>query len=108
MPSFFYCKKYYGEDLTGVERNKTAQMIIEETWWNDIQSQVAYLYDWTHDNHITQLRNLDPKNDTHKVPIDIKYIINSSQTYSKDWFSPLYWQQYNANSFNCWKPLRAM
>lgn len=84
MPSFYNCKKYYGKDLTGAEKNTTAQKIIEETWWDDMQSQVAYLYDWTHDKHITQLKNLDPINDTHKVPIDIKYIVNSSQTYSKD------------------------
>ena len=84
MPSFIDCQQYYGVECTGDEKRDNANMIMEETWWDDLQSQVAYLYDYYHDNHKTQLRGLDPKHDRSKTAIDIKYIKNSSQTYDKD------------------------
>lgn len=57
---------------------------MNDTWWNDPASQVAYLYDYYHDDHKTQLKNLNSKNDPKKIPIDIKFIISTHQSYDKD------------------------
>ena len=58
--------------------------IMDVTWWNDINSHVAYLYDFYHDDHKTQLNDLHPERDPKKVPIDIKFLQNSMQSYASD------------------------
>lgn len=57
---------------------------MNETWWNDPQSQIGYLYDWYHDDNKTILRNLRPKDDLKKIPIDVKFIKNTYQSLDKD------------------------
>ena len=61
-------------------------MIMENSWDGDIQSQVAYIYDYYHDigDERFKLMNLHPQNDPNKVPIDIKFIRHESQTFNKD------------------------
>lgn len=92
MPSFSTYKQLYGANnyvdtpvtTIGEAHKFYSDMVMEETWWRDIESQVAYLYDYYHDDYKTKFLNLDPVNDPKKVPIDIKYIAHTSQTYSKD------------------------
>ena len=68
----------------GQVRKNQSDMIMEATWDRDIQSRVAYFYDYFHDSEPLKLRNLNSPNDPLKTPIDIKYIVSSSQTYDKD------------------------
>lgn len=87
MPSYDLYRNILGEQTTGKARHLQSEDIIDYTWWNDFSSQVAYLYDWYHDlksadSH--KLRDLHPCEDPQKIPIDIKYLANGSQTYSKD------------------------
>lgn len=84
MPSFSNYKKMLGVHTNGEIRKNQSDMIMDATWWEDINSRVAYLYDYYHDDYKTQLNNLDSSNDKKKVPIDIKYLQSSSQTYDKD------------------------
>lgn len=84
MPSLFECRNFYKVDSVRNTKLTDSDMIMEETWNDDIQSQVGYLYDWYHDTYRTVLKDLCSQQDFNKVPIDIKYIVNSSQTYSKD------------------------
>lgn len=90
MPSFATQKRLYsdlvtGEVLThGQLKKHQSDMIMEDTWWNDIASRVGYLYDWYHDDYKTILNDLDSRNDPKKIPIDMKYLVNSSQTMAKD------------------------
>ena len=84
MPSFEYCLDLYGGKTIGEAHKIESDIIMEETWNSDIESRVAYFYDYYHDDHITQLRDLNPTEDDLKTPIDIKYIVSGSQTYSKD------------------------
>lgn len=61
-----------------------SDMVMNETWWNDPQSQVAYLYDWYHDDYKTQLKNMRPELDKKKIPVDIKFIVDPHQSMDKD------------------------
>lgn len=67
-------------EMTKIQSDNT----MNDTWWNDPASQVAYLYDYYHDDYKTQLRDLNPKEDSNKIPIDIKFIVATHQSYDKD------------------------
>ena len=73
-----------GKRTVGQIHKRQSDMVMEKTWWNDIAARVGYFYDYDHDTHIKQLNNMNPENDDYKIPMDIKFIVNSSQTYSKD------------------------
>ena len=68
----------------GQAHKNESDKIMEATWWNDISSRIGYLYDFYHDDHKTQLNALNPEKDPKKVPIEIKFLQYSSQTYAKD------------------------
>lgn len=73
-----------GHKTVGQAHKAQSDMIMEQTWWSDIASRIGYFYDYSHDTHIKQLNDLHPEEDDYKVPMDIKFIVASSQTYSKD------------------------
>lgn len=89
MPSFLNYKRNLqnkGKTL-GEVRKRQADEIIESTWWGDSAARVGYLYDYYHDLESPErlkLRDLHPINDFNKIPIDIKYLRHTGQTYSKD------------------------
>lgn len=84
MPSFYDCREMYGIESPGDEHKRESATTMDETWWEDPQSQTAFVYDYYHDDHRNQMVDLDPLHDPKKTPLDIKYIVNSSQTYAKD------------------------
>lgn len=86
MPSLeSYRKIYQAHGKTeGQNRKYDSDLIMDATWDGDIQSKVAYIYDYFHDEEPLKLRDLHPEHDHNKIPIDIKYIVNGSQTYDKD------------------------
>ena len=84
MPSPIDYRKILGCKTNGQVRKEQSDKIMDVSWWEDIQSRVAYLYDYYHDNHITQLTDMKSDKDDSKVPIDIKFVMSSSQTYDKD------------------------
>ena len=57
---------------------------MENTWDESIESRVAYIYDYYHDSEPTVIRGLSSDKDELKLPLEIKYLKNSSQTYNKD------------------------
>ena len=79
-----YAKVLGGETHIGKIHKLQSDMIEEYTWNNEIESRIGYFYDWDHDTHHTQLTDLHPEQDAYKVPMDIKYIVASKQTLSKD------------------------
>ena len=79
-----YAKILGGKRTIGQVHKDQSDMIMEQTWWNDIAARIGYFYDYAHDTHIKQLNDLHPTEDSYKIPMDIKFIVNSSQTYSKD------------------------
>lgn len=61
-----------------------AQNIVENTWYDDPNSMVAYFYDYYHDDEPDKNIGLHPENSKTKIPVDIKYNINSYQSMEKD------------------------
>lgn len=68
----------------GLLRKKNSDAILEQTWYEDIATRTAYFYDMYHDSEPLTLKNMKPYNDVLKIPIDIKFIEHSHQTYNKD------------------------
>lgn len=67
-------------------KNKS-DIIMDATWFRDIQAQTAYIYDYYHDlksDEKLKLDDLHPDIDDFKTPLDIKFIRHSKQTYDKD------------------------
>ena len=84
MPSLQTYRRMLKPLTNGDAHKVESDMVMEETWYDDIQTRTAYFYDYKHDDHPRQFEGLSPENDVGKVPISIKYIENSSQTFSKD------------------------
>lgn len=61
-----------------------SQQIMENTWYRDLAVKTCYFYDWYHDSNKTTLNSLSPQKDKDKIPMDVKFIINSTQTFDKD------------------------
>lgn len=67
----------------GQVRKRNADAIVEATWYNDKATRRCYLFDYYHDPQPLKLNDLQP-DESIQVPIDLKYIVYSSQTYAKD------------------------
>lgn len=84
MPSFSFCKSVYGSPTVGRAHKEESDDVMLATWDNDIQSCVAYLYDFYHDDEPLTLIGLNPENSKTKTPVDIKFIVNSYNSENKD------------------------
>lgn len=84
MPSFDLYRRLHSAASIGEAHKKESDMVMEATWDNDINTRVCYLYDYFHDDHKTQLTNLDPVNESKKVAISLKWRRSSAQTMDKD------------------------
>lgn len=74
---------HYGKS-SGEAKKIQSDMIMEQTWDRDLQSCKAYIYDFYHDDESTLNTKMEPFRSTLKVPIDIKFIINSYNSDGKD------------------------
>lgn len=79
-----YGKMLGGKRTIGQVHKEQSDLLMEKTWNRDIAARTGYFYQYSDDTHIHQLNNLHPENDPYKIPLDIKFIVASSQTYSKD------------------------
>lgn len=69
--------------FAGQAKKNQADTIMEAGWYEDLATRRCYLYDIYHDNEPTKLNDLSPEG-TEKIPVDLRYIVNGSQTYDKD------------------------
>lgn len=85
----FYRKKY---DITnnsqapttlGQKLKQEANSIMEQTWNNDYQSCVCYIYDYYHDDQPDRKDHMTYEYTT-KTRIDAKFIMKSHQSLDKD------------------------
>ena len=83
--------KNNGAKTIGQIYKEQSDWAMEETFWNDPQSKVAYIYDHFHDDFFTDeygitrsLKDGMTYENTNKTPIDIKFIIKSYQSMDKD------------------------
>lgn len=86
MPSLSIYKKNLSlnGNTNGQIRKNQSDMIMEQTWWEDIQSRVAYLYDYYHDDEVDIVTDLHPENSSTKIPVEIKFIQSEYNSLSKD------------------------
>lgn len=88
MPSFDLFKMLNGNGMpNGRIRKMQSDDIMEQTWWEDIAAQKAYIYDYYHDDEPLQLNNLASVDSKLKTEIDVKYILSAAQTLDKDYVS---------------------
>ena len=71
-------------NTTGHQHSRDARNIVEATWYDDPASMIAYFYDWAHDDQKELNTNLDPEHSKTKIPVDIKYVLSSYKSLSKD------------------------
>lgn len=69
--------------FAGEVKKKQSDTITETTWYEDLATRTCYFYDHFHDNEPLKLDDLHPDRRI-KIPIDVKYIVNGSQTFAKD------------------------
>ena len=67
----------------GQSKKNQADTIVETTWYEDLATRTCYFYDCYHENEPLKLNDLHP-DERIQVPIDVKYIVYSSQTFNKD------------------------
>lgn len=85
MPSFDIYKKMNGSFRTdGEVRKQIADEIIENTWDESIESKIAYIYDYYLDDEPLKYRNLNSTKSKTKIPVEVKFIVNSHNSDSKD------------------------
>lgn len=60
-----------------------SDFLMEDTWWNDPQSKVCYIYDYKHDDQPNLNKGMTYET-TDKCKIDAKFIVAKYQTISGD------------------------
>ena len=87
-----------GSTSPGRARKMQSDLIMLNTWDQDIQSQTCYIYDYYHDHkseEALKLNDLHPYDDIQKTPLNIKFIRHTKQTYDKDQVT--FWLQMQPN-----------
>lgn len=75
--------KYNGAKTIGQIYKDTSDFVMLETWDNDIQSKICYIYDFWHDDQPHLNKGMTYENTT-KTKIDAKFIITQYGSISKD------------------------
>lgn len=75
--------KNNGARTVGQIVKEQSDFVMEDTWWNDPQSKVCYIYDYKHDNQPTLNKGMTYEL-TEKYKIDAKFIIAKYQSISGD------------------------
>ena len=87
MITFGDFKNMHEVSISGRARKIQSDNIMLNTWWQDIQAQTCYIYDYYHDQksyEALKLNDLHPESDPQKKALPIKFIRHEKQTYDKD------------------------
>lgn len=86
MPSLEMYKRIHSRmgNTIGQVHKVQSDLIMNKTWFNDVQAKVVYLYDYKHDDEPLKNYHLDSTHSISKTPIDIKFIVNSYNSENKD------------------------
>lgn len=82
MPSLGLYKQLLNAPSQGQAFKHQSDLIMEATWYNSLEARTCWFFDYYHDNNKTKLDDLQPDKDM--IPMDIKFLTNTSQTYNKD------------------------
>lgn len=88
MPSLETAKrissvKYNGAKTIGQIYKEESDWLMEETWDDDVQSKICYIYDYFHDDQPALKDHITYKNTT-KTRIDAKFIVSNYGSITKD------------------------
>lgn len=75
--------KNNGAKTIGQIYKEQSDWAMEQTWDNDIQSKICYIYDFYHDDQPRLAEGMTYENTT-KTRIDVKFIVKSYQSMDKD------------------------
>lgn len=84
MPSFELYQKMLGGVTDGQARKRDSDMIMDATFFEDIDARVGYLYDQAHDDEFDLIRDLHPQQSKTKIPVDVKLIQSTYNSLSTD------------------------
>lgn len=74
----------YGATTTGSTHTAEAKSVIEASWYDDPASCIGYLYSWEYDDEQDKNIGLHPEKSKTKIPVDVKFLINSYQSLDRD------------------------
>lgn len=75
--------RYNGAKTLGEIRKEQSDWLMEQTWTDDIQSKVCYIYDYFHDDQSELNVGMTYENTT-KTKIDAKFIVSNYGSITKD------------------------
>lgn len=83
----------------GQQLKAMADDVIQQTWDNDIQTRLCYLYDYYHDDQFDEgLSGYNPALSREKIPVELKFIVKTYKSVSKD--DPEYHIMFEPNVWN--------
>ena len=99
MPSFEDMQRHYqSTGSIGQQLKVMSDMVMQQTFDNDIQTKLCYLYDYYHDDQPEKLDGYDPSLSKTKIPVELKFIIKEYKSASKD--DPEYHIQFEPDVWN--------
>jgi hypothetical protein len=100
MPSFEDMQNLYANvGSNGQQLKAMADDVMQQTWDNDIQTRLCYLYDYYHDDQFDKgLSGYNPALSRTKIPVKLKFIVKTYKSVSKD--DPEYHIMFEPNVWN--------
>ena len=100
MPSFEDMQRLTANVGThGQQLKDMADMVMQQTWDNDIQSKQCYIYDYYHDDQFDEgLSGYNPALSKTKIPVKLKFIVKAYKSAAKD--DPEYHIQFEPDVWN--------
>ncbi|MFR3658987.1 MAG: hypothetical protein ACLTWK_12050 [Eisenbergiella sp.] len=88
MPSLMTAKRISSTKTSGAKsigqiHKENSDLFMEETWGNDVNSKMCYIYDYYHDDQPDRKDHMTYEGTT-KYRIDAKFIISKHQSIDKD------------------------
>jgi len=101
MPSRDVARRYMGTAMTiGEQLKQMSDDVMQDTFYNDIQTRKCYLYDIYHDNRPSLCNDIDgyDEDDCQKKAVDCKFIVKTYKSVVKD--DPEYHIQFVPEDWN--------
>lgn len=103
LPSLDTVRKIRQENnytTIGSQLKEMSDFGMQETWSNDIQSRICYIYDYEHDDQFDESKSggYDPSLSKSKIKVNLKFIVKEYRSLAKD--EPEYHIQFSPNDWN--------
>lgn len=93
-----YKKQTVGQATIGQQLKTMSDEMIQETFDNDIQTRLCYLYDYYRDDQPECESGYDPSKSKTKIPVKLKFIVKTYKSMAKD--DPEYHIMFEPNVWN--------